>query len=83
MVLIFFGQIGCKCNFKACALNLATDGPKDHLIHCLKDGSTCVARVERLNNQLKVIESEEYNDVNPFSTVTEEDVENVAQPFHL
>ena len=42
-------------SFKACALNLATDGSEDDLIHCLKEGSTCAAGAERLKHQLEVI----------------------------
>ena len=68
-------------SFRACALKSATDGSEDHLIDCLKEGSICAAGAERLENHLNVIESEECNDINPFSTVGEGVIEDATQPI--
>ena len=32
-------------SFKSCALNLATDGLEDNLIHCFKEGQACKADI--------------------------------------
>ena len=72
-----------QISFRACAIKIATDSSEDHLIDCLKEGSTCAAGAERLKNHLKVIESEECNDVNPFSTMAEGHIEDATQPLTL
>ena len=64
---------------KSCALNLATDGSKDNLIHCFKEDEPCKAIKEILKNQLSILTKK---NVNPFE-IDENDVVVATQKFMI
>ena len=64
---------------KSRALNLATDGSKDNLIHCFKEDEPCKAIKEILKNQLSILTKK---NVNPFD-IDENDVVVATQKFMI
>ena len=61
-------------SFKSCGLNLKTDGSKDHLIHCFKEGQPCPNGLDMLKEQQNLLSNAEYPNNNPFD-ITESDTE--------
>ena len=68
-----------KKNIRSCALNLATDGSKDNLIHCFKEDEPCKAIKEILKNQLSILTKK---NVNPFD-IGENDVVVATRKFMI
>ena len=66
-----------KTSFKSCALNLATDGSEDDLIHCFKEKEPCKAGREILKSQLSILSEK---DVDPFE-IEENDVATAGPEF--
>ena len=64
---------------RSCALNLATDGSKDNLIHCFKEDEPCKAIKEILKNQLSILTKK---NVNPFD-IDENDVVVATRKFMI
>ena len=46
-------------SFKSCGLNLKTDGSKDHLIHCFKEGQPCANDLDMLKEQQNLLSNAE------------------------
>ena len=61
-------------SFKSCRLNLKTDGSKDHLIHCFKEGQPYANGLDILKEQQNMLSKAEYLNSNPFE-ITESDTE--------
>ena len=61
-------------SFKSCGLNLMTDGSKDHLIHCFKEGQPCANGLDMLKDQQNLLSNAEYLNSNPFE-IMESDTE--------
>ena len=64
---------------RSCALNLATDGSKDNLIHCFKEDEPYKAIKEILKNQLSILTKK---NVNPFD-IDENDVVVATRKFMI
>ena len=64
---------------RSCALNLATDGSKDNLIHCFKEDEPCKAIKEILKKQLSILTKK---NVNPFD-IDENDVVVATRKFMI
>lgn len=69
-------------SFKTCGLNLSVDGSEDEKIHCFKKEGACPEGSAKLKESLNII-SEEESQVNPFTDITDSDVEDACEPFHL
>ena len=69
-------------SFKTCGLNLAIDGSEDERIHFFKKEGACPDGSARLKESLQII-SEEASQSNPFEHVTDSDVEDACESFHI
>ena len=45
---------------------MKTDGSKDHLIHCFREGQPCVNGLDMLKEQQNLLSNAEYLNSNPF-----------------
>ena len=69
-------------SFKGCALNLKNDGSEDNKIHCFKSTQPCSAGASVLEDQTKVVNNTDANEMNPFEP-TDSDVEEANDPGNL
>ena len=69
-------------SFKTCGLNLAIDGSEDQSIHCFKKKGCCPNGAAMLQEALQIVTDERVQE-NPFDQLSESDVEDACEPFHL
>ena len=68
--------------FKSCGLNLKTDGSKDHLIHCFKEGQPCANGLDILQGNRICYWMQSISNSNPFG-IMESDTEEANMNNNL
>ena len=68
-------------SFKSCALNIASDGSEDDLIHCFEPNQPCHAGCQQVKLQWSVLD--EGSRDNPLENMTKSNVDDAVDDLNL